>query len=194
MIRRLCVFCGSASGQRAEYTEAAVAVGQLIGARGMELIYGGGSIGLMGAIADAALSSGARVVGVIPKRLARKEIAHHGLSELHIVASMHERKAKMADLSDAFVALPGGMGTMDELFEILTWGQLGEHAKPIGLLNVAGYYDSLLALMETMIAEKFVKEKHRDLLVVDTEVDRLIDRILEHQPPETEKWIDREST
>lgn len=194
MMERLCVFCGSAMGVRPEYADAARAVGQQLGQRGMQLVYGGGSIGLMGVVADAALAANVPVIGVIPKRLAKKEITHAGLADLRVVASMHERKAVMADLADGFLALPGGLGTLDELFEILTWAQLGEHQKPVGLLNVAGYFDPMLTFVERMIEEGFVKEKHRGLLLIDTEVETLIDRMAKHQPPQTTKWIDQTST
>ena len=164
MLRRICVFCGSSLGTTALYRQAALAVGQLLCRRGIELVYGGGNVGLMGVVANACLSDGGRVIGVIPKALADKELAHAGLTELRVVSSMHERKSVMADLSDAFLSLPGGFGTWEEFFEVLTWSQLGIQQKACGLLNVNGYYDSLLAMADTAVSEGFVREGHRDLL------------------------------
>ena len=179
MLRRLCVFCGSSSGARPAYHEAARTVGGLLGRRGIELVYGGGHVGLMGVVADACLSAGGRVIGVIPQALADKEVAHTGLTELRIVRSMHERKAVMADLSGAFLVLPGGYGTWEEFFEVLTWSQLGIHRKACALLNVSGYYDPLLAMADSATAQGFVRQVHRDSLLSDTDPERLLDRLIE---------------
>jgi uncharacterized protein (TIGR00730 family) len=177
MIRRLCVFCGSSSGVLPIYAQMARTVGRLLGDRGIELVYGGGNVGLMGILADACLANGGLVTGVIPNFLAGKEIAHTGLTQLHIVDSMHERKAMMARLSDAFMALPGGFGTWEELFEVLTWSQLGIQRKPCGVLNVNGYYDALLHMADRAVTEGFVKEAHRGLLSADADAARLLDRM-----------------
>jgi uncharacterized protein (TIGR00730 family) len=177
MLRSLAVFCGSSSGVASIYQETAREVGTLLGRRAIRLIYGGGQVGLMGAVADACLKAGGSVIGVIPKALADKEVAHRGLTELRIVGSMHERKAVMAELSDAFLALPGGYGTWDELFEALTWSQLGIQDKACGLLNVNGYYDSMIAMADRAAAEGFIRDAHRELLISDTDVSRLLDRL-----------------
>jgi len=177
MLKRICVFCGSSSGVNALYTEAAQAVGRLLCRRGVELVYGGGNVGLMGVLADACLAEGGRVIGVIPQALVDKEVAHQGLTKLRVVSSMHERKAVMAELSDAFAALPGGYGTWEELFEMLTWTQLGIQRKPCGLLNVNGYYDPLLELADQAVSEGFLREVNRELLLSDDEPVRLLDRL-----------------
>lgn len=184
---RICVFCGSSSG-RSEYVEAARHVGTTLAERGIELVYGGAKVGTMGAVADAALAAGGRVIGVIPRGLVDREIAHKGLTELHVVADMHERKAKMAELSDGFVALPGGAGTLEELFEVWTWAQLGLHTKPVGLLDVAGYYGHLTRFVEHMVVEGFLKPPYRDMLLVDPDLLRLLDRFTGYQPTEY-KWV-----
>ena len=173
---------------------AAQQFGAEIAARGYELVYGGGRVGLMGVIADAVLASGGRVIGVIPENLVAKEIGHSGLTELRIVKSMHERKALMADLSDAFVAMPGGIGTMEEFFEVLTWAQLGLHAKPCGLLQVAGYFDALLALLDRAVQERFVKAEHMTMLVASPSPTDLLDRLAAYRAPLVDKWIDRRSS
>jgi uncharacterized protein (TIGR00730 family) len=175
---RVCVFCGSSHGRDGVYRESAAAVGRLIAARGLGLVYGGGSVGLMGVVADAALASGGEVIGVIPEGLARAEIAHAGLSELHVVPGMHARKAMMASLADAFLALPGGFGTLDELFEIVTWSQLGLHRKPIALLNVAGYFDPLLTFLERAVADGFVAPSNHHLILSGTQPEELLGRLL----------------
>jgi uncharacterized protein (TIGR00730 family) len=162
-MRRLCVFCGSSTGKRAVYADHARQLGELLARRGLGLVYGGGHIGLMGVLADGVLEAGGHVVGVIPQALVDKELAHPGVTELRIVSTMHQRKALMADLADGFLALPGGFGTADELFEILTWAQLGLHAKPVGLLNSAGYFDALLAWLDHSVDEQFVRPEHRRL-------------------------------
>lgn len=171
---RICIFCGAHAGDASHYVEAAAQTARAIVRAGYGVVYGGGRVGLMGAVADAALAQGGEVVGVIPKALASAEIAHDGVSELHVVASMHERKAMMAELSDAFVALPGGFGTMDEFHEILTWRQLGIHDKPIGLLNVDGFYDPLLALYERMVRDGFVGLRTRRQFVTAASIDELL--------------------
>lgn len=185
----MCVFCGSNFGARAAYAEAAQALGRSIAGRGLRLVYGGSKVGLMGAMADAALAAGGEVVGVIPGALIEREIAHDGLTQLRQVKSMHERKALMADLSDAFIALPGGAGTLEELFEIWTWGQLGHHKKPVGLLNVEGFFDTLLAFLDHQAGERFMRQEHRDMLQVATDPDRLLDLFERYRPPVVEKWI-----
>ena len=188
-MRRLCVFCGSRPGERPEYIEAARAMGGLLAREGLGLVYGG-HIGLMGAIADAALAAGAEVIGVIPQSLMDKELAHLKLTELKIVPSMHARKAEMERLSDGFIALPGAFGTADELFEILTWSQLGLHRKPIGLLNVAGFFDPLLQWLGRAMSDGFLKPNHRRLLLQADAADELLAKMKTYQPPQvTAKWI-----
>jgi uncharacterized protein (TIGR00730 family) len=185
----ICVFCGSNAGARDSYIEAAREAGTVIAARGLTLVYGGAAVGLMGALADAALSAGGKVVGVMPRALVAREIAHQHLSDLHEVGSMHERKARMADLSDAFLALPGGAGTLEELFEVWTWGQLGHHAKPVGVLNVAGYFDGLLAFLNHVTNERFMRREHRDMLIAETDPGAILDRFADYEAPVVEKWI-----
>lgn len=182
-MKRLCVFCGSSQGGRALYRDAAQQLGTLFCERGIGLVYGGGRIGLMGLLADAVLAGGGEVIGVIPDFLAGPEVAHGSLTELHVVKTMHERKALMAELADGFIALPGGYGTLEEFFEIVTWAQLGLHGKPCALLNVAGYFDPLLAVVEHALAEGFVRPHHRGLLLDDTDPARLLGRMAEHAPP-----------
>lgn len=193
-IRRICVFCGSNRGARQAYAEQAEATGRVLARRGIELVYGGGNIGLMGIVADAVLAAGGRAVGVIPEALVALELAHGGLSELHVVDSMHERKQMMADLADGFIALPGGFGTFEEFCEILTWAQLGIHAKPCGLLNVEGYYDPLLALFDRAAEERFLPPEHRALVIEASEPEELIDRMMTHRMPQVWKVIDREES
>jgi uncharacterized protein (TIGR00730 family) len=173
----VCVYCGSRHGARAEYSLAARAVGREIGRRGWQLVYGGGNVGLMGEVADAALAHGAHVVGVIPRSLMEREVGHRTLSELFVVETMHQRKQMMAERASAFVALPGGIGTLEELFEVWTWRQLGYHDQPIGLLNVSGYYDALLAFMDSTVAEGFLADQQRAMLVTDTDVAGLLDQL-----------------
>jgi uncharacterized protein (TIGR00730 family) len=168
---------------------AAEATGSAIADRGLRLVYGGAHVGLMGAVADAALTAGGEVVGVMPAALIDREIAHGGLSEMHQVDSLHERKAKMADLSDAFIALPGGAGTLEEMFEVWTWGQLGYHRKPVGLLNIAGYFDSLIAFLDHQCDERFMRSEHRRMLLVGTGPRDLLDAFERYRPPQVEKWI-----
>lgn len=188
-MKSVCVYCGSSAGRDPAYAEAARRLGEEIAGRGLGLVYGGSSVGIMKVVADAVLGRGGRVTGVIPEALVRKEIAHRGLSQLLVTSSMHERKMKMAELSDAFVALPGGVGTLEELFEAWTWAQLGLHAKPCGLLNVAGYWDRLIAFLDHAVAERFVKEANRAMLVVSAEPADLLDRFAAYRPPAVEKWI-----
>jgi uncharacterized protein (TIGR00730 family) len=193
-LHSICVFCGSSSGRRPEYAAAARQLGTLLAKQGMRLVYGGGNVGLMGVIADAALAADGQVVGVIPAHLMAKELGHLGLSELKIVDSMHERKALMADLSDAFIALPGGIGTLEELLEILTWGQLGLHAKPCGLLDVGGYYAPLRQMLATAAAEGFLRPEHERLLVCSSDPVELLERLAQHRSPNLPKWINRNET
>ena len=185
----ICVFAGSSSGRRPEYTEAARLLGEILARRGLGLVYGGASVGLMGAAADAALAAGGEVIGVLPRWLNRRELAHTGLTELRVVASMHERKAQMAELSDAFVVLPGGIGSMEECFEVWTWSQLGIHAKPLGLLNVAGYYDRLGGFLDMMVEEQFLRGSHREMLLSNSDPDALIEALLSVEMPQIEKWF-----
>ncbi len=177
MLKSLCVFCGSSSGTNPAYSEAARQVGRLLAAQAIELVYGGGNVGLMGALADACLEAGGRVVGIIPRALADKEVAHQGLTELVIVSSMHERKARMAARADAFMALPGGYGTWEEWIEALTWSQLGLQNKACGILNIDGYYNPLLALADRALSEGFLKQVHRDLLIEDTGAASLLEKL-----------------
>jgi uncharacterized protein (TIGR00730 family) len=190
VMQRLCVFCGSSTGSQPAYRESARLLGELLVARDLGLVYGGGQIGLMGVLADAVLQAGGQVIGVIPQSLVDKELAHAGLTELRVVATMHQRKALMADLADGFIALPGGFGTADELFEILTWAQLGLHAKPIGLVNVEGFFDPLLAWLDHTVEEQLVRPEHRQLLLQAEDAQRLLELVLAYRPAETRtKWI-----
>jgi uncharacterized protein (TIGR00730 family) len=188
-MRRVCVFCGSAKGKRPEYALAAQQLAEALAARGLGLVYGGGHVGLMGVVADAALAAGCEVIGVIPEALRRRELGHEGLTELHVERSMHERKAKMAELADGFIAMPGGLGTLDETFEIWTWAQLGFHAKPVALLDVLGYWTPLIGMVDRMVQEGFVGAEYRNMLLVDDEPTRLLERMHEWRPPEVAKWI-----
>lgn len=189
-MRRICVFCGSNAGARSEYAEAARALAAVLVERKLGIVYGGGNVGLMGVLADAALGCGGEVIGVIPRKLVDKEVAHRGVTELRIVETMHERKALMNDLSDAFIALPGGFGTLDEFFEVLTWSQLGFHGKPCALLNVAGYYDRMLAMLDHAVAERFLRPAHRELVIADTDPSRLLQRLSAFSPAPKGKWDD----
>jgi len=183
MLRSVCVFSGSSPGTRAAYADAAAALGREVAGRGLRLVYGGSGIGLMGAVADAALSAGGEVVGVIPQPLVDREVAHTGLSDLRVTSSMHERKALMAELADGFVALPGGLGTLEELAEVLTWSQLGLQSKPCGLLDVEAFFDPLLAFLDHTVAEGFVTPEHRALVLASTEVPDLLDLLAQWQSP-----------
>jgi uncharacterized protein (TIGR00730 family) len=189
MMSRICVFCGSSPGSRTIYGERAKALGRLLAEKGIGMVYGGGNVGLMGIIADAVLQSSGEVIGIIPQALLDAEIGHQGLSELRVVGSMHERKAMMAELSDAFIALPGGFGTFEEFSEVVTWSQLGLHRKACGLLNVEGYYDSLLALFDNALQEGFLKPEHRSLVISDNDPEVLIYRLRKFEAPETPKWV-----
>jgi len=189
-MKRVCVFAGSSAGAQPEYRQAAQALGRALGERGIGVVYGGACVGLMGVMADAALAAGSEVTGVIPSALVAKEIAHRGLTDLRVVESMHERKALMADRSDAFVALPGGWGTLDEFFEVLTWGQLGLHRKPCGLLNVRGYFDRLLSFLDHSVDEGFVRREYRSMIAVADSPDSLLDMLSSYRAPLVEKWID----
>jgi uncharacterized protein (TIGR00730 family) len=188
-MQRLCVFCGSSAGADPRFREAAEQLGRLLARRAVGLVYGGGRVGLMGILADAVLSHGGEVIGVIPKALARKEVAHLGLSELRVVDSMHSRKALMADLADGFIALPGGLGTLDELCEILTWAQLGLHRKPTGILNPAGYFDLFLAFLDRAVSERLVRPEHRALVLVASDPEALLDRMGDWKPVTVEKLL-----
>jgi uncharacterized protein (TIGR00730 family) len=179
----VCVFCGSNVGRNPAYQEAAAAVGTALAKAGLKLVYGGGKIGLMGAVADATIASGGLAAGVMPRALFQREIAHAGLSELHVVETMHERKTKMADLADAFIALPGGAGTLEEFFEQWTWAQLGIHRKPCGLLNVQDYFSPLIAMMQKTVAEGFTGERYFEMLVIETSIEPLLKRFATYSPP-----------
>lgn len=176
---------------RPSYPAAARRVGRLLAARGLEVVYGGGNVGLMGELADAAMDAGGTVIGVIPEHLERREVAHRGVTDLRVVDSMHARKALFEELSDGFIALPGGLGTYEELFEILTWGQLGLHVKPVGLLDVEGFYSPLRSFLDHAVEERFVRAEHRSMLLVDDDPERLLDRMAAWEPPTIEKWLDR---
>jgi uncharacterized protein (TIGR00730 family) len=191
-MKRICVFCGSSSGSRPEYRGAGEELGAELVRRNIGLVYGGGNVGLMGVLADAVLKAGGEVIGVIPENLMAKEAGHSGLTKLHVVCSMHERKALMADLSDAFIALPGGFGTLEEFCEIVTWSQLGLHTKPCGVLNVQGYYSPLLAMFDHAVKERFLKPENRALVLAQDSVPGLLRALREWRPVRVEKWLDRE--
>jgi hypothetical protein len=188
-MKSICVFCGSSIGANPTYLAMAHQLGETIARSNLTVVYGGASVGLMGAVADAALIAGGDVIGVIPQSLRGKELDHKGLTQMHVVNSMHERKALMADLSDGFIALPGGAGTLEEFFEVWTWGQLGYHTKPFGLLNVAGYYDHLVQFMQTTLAERFIKQDHVDMVMVEQEPVVLLQRFAEYVPVVQPKWV-----
>jgi len=190
-MKRVLVFCGSSPGRLPEYGKCATELGRVLADRGLELVYGGARVGLMGAMADSALAAGGTVIGVIPSRLVQHEIAHVGVTKLHVVETMHERKSLMAELSDAVIALPGGSGTLDELFELFTWKQLGLHRKPIGLLDVAGYWRPLLAFLEHAVNERFLREEYLQSLLVAGSPGALLDRLAADQHRSYDKWIDR---
>ncbi|HWL03269.1 MAG TPA: TIGR00730 family Rossman fold protein [Microbacteriaceae bacterium] len=191
---RLCVFSGSSSGRAPAYAGAARGLGSALAQAGIGIVYGGASVGLMGVLADAAQAGGGEVIGVMPQSLMDKEIGHPGLTDLRVVGSMHERKALMADLSDGFIALPGGAGTLEELFEVWTWAQLGHHRKPCALYNVAGYYDGLAAFLDHIVVEQFVKPVHREMLIVERDLDSLLAAIASYEAPIVDKWIGRGTT
>ncbi|MDD2739063.1 MAG: TIGR00730 family Rossman fold protein [Methylomonas lenta] len=193
-IKSLCIYCGSSPGRLDVYSQAADSLAEAMVRRNIRLVYGGASIGIMGRVADRVLKLGGQAVGVIPKALADKEVAHHGLTELHVTHSMHERKMLMAELSDGFIALPGGIGTLEELFEIWTWAQLGLHQKPCGLLNVAGFYNALIQFLDHVLAEQFVKNHHHALLMVESQPEALLERLVNYRSPAAEHWLDQDET
>jgi uncharacterized protein (TIGR00730 family) len=187
----ICVFCGSSRGRNPEFAHAATTCAAALARRGIGIVYGGGNVGLMGVLADAALAAGGKVTGVIPHGLVTRELAHQGLTALHVVESMHERKALMAELSDGFIALPGGFGTLEEFCEVVTWTQLGIHSKPCGLLNVNGFYDGLLAFLAHALREEFLRPTHFEIVVSSSEPEDLIERIVNWRAPAVTKWVDK---
>ena len=193
-MKRICVYCGSSPGRLPEYLESASTLARELVSQDIGLVYGGASVGLMGNIADTVLENGGEVIGVIPKSLVDKEVSHTGLTELRIVQTMHQRKAVMAEISDGFIALPGGLGTIEELFEVLTWSQLGLHKKPCALLNVKQYYDSLSSFLDHAVEERFIKSIHREMLLIEDRPDELLKSMLAYSPPQGDKWIDRDET
>jgi uncharacterized protein (TIGR00730 family) len=194
-VRRICVFCGSSPGARPAYAEAAAELGRLLVAEGIGVVYGGGGVGLMGVLADAVLAEDGEIIGVIPQALVEREIGHPGVADMRVVGSMHERKALMAELSDAFVALPGGLGTLEELFEVYTWAQLGLHSKPCGLLDVEDYYAGIAGFLAHAVEERFLGEQHRAMLMVEREPRALLERVRGYEPSAVQpKWIDRAET
>ncbi|MGR9072047.1 MAG: LOG family protein [Gammaproteobacteria bacterium] len=193
-LKNICIYCGSSSGRLEAYAAAARATAESLVRRDIGLVYGGAGIGVMGAVADHVLRLGGRAVGVIPESLMSKEVAHASLTELHVTRSMHERKMRMADLSDGFIALPGGIGTLEEIFEIWTWAQLGFHGKPCGLLNVEGYYDPLIAFLDHVAVEGFVKPEHRGMMLVESDTEALLDRFSAYRSPVVAKWMGRDET
>jgi len=186
---RIAVFCGSSSGRRPEFLQAATHLGQLLAQQGIGIVYGGASVGLMGAVATAAREAGGEVIGVLPQSLMDRELAHTNLSELHIVGSMHERKATMSDLADAFLALPGGIGTFEELFEVWTWGVLGYHRKPCGLLNINGFYDGLISFLDHVVEDEFLRPVYRDMLLVESSPEAMLEAVRRYTPPSLPKWV-----
>ncbi len=193
-MKNICIYCGASPGRLEAYADGARALAKALVDRDLGLVYGGASVGLMGLVADSVLQFGGRAVGVIPEALKRKEIEHKGLTELHVTKSMHERKTLMAELSDGFIALPGGIGTLEEIFEVWTWAQLGFHAKPCGLLNVAGYYDQLTTFLDHTVAEQFVKSAHRATLMVEQAPEVLLDRFTSYTPANVHKWVEKAET
>ncbi|MEI6683751.1 MAG: TIGR00730 family Rossman fold protein [Bacteroidota bacterium] len=191
MIKTLCVFCGSSMGREPFYADTARSLAEMLLVREISLVYGGANVGLMAILADTMLAKGGKVTGVMPTSLAEREVAHQHLTEMHIVSGMQERKALMADLSDAFIALPGAYGTLDELFEVLTWNQLGIINKPIGLLNIHGYFDALIGMLDHAVAEKFLRPEHRAMLQIDDDMETLLQKLSSYQPVTAEKWIER---
>lgn len=190
-LHRICVYCGSSPGDDPAHRAAAQALGGFLAREGLTVVYGGGNIGLMGAVADGALAAGGQVIGVIPQSLLEKELGHRGVTELHVTGSMHERKQLMVDLSDGFIALPGGFGTLDELFETLTWLQLGFHHKPVGLLNVGGFFDGLIGFIRHMSQSGFLKPEHADCVLVESDAEKLLSRMRTFRPPDLGKWIEK---
>lgn len=192
-IKSICIFCGSNTGGNEVYAEVARGLVRRLAAADIRIVFGGGKVGLMGVVAEAAIAAGAHVVGVTPRRLLEHEVVHKGLSELHVVDSMHERKVMMTRMADAFIVLPGGMGTLDETFEVLTLTQLGVHRKACGLLNIAGFYDRLVNFLDHAVAERFIRQEHRDMVVMDDDPQRLLERLQNWTMPEVSKWMDRKS-
>ncbi len=192
-MQSVCIFCGSNAGREAMYADAARALVRALAADGIRIVYGGGNIGLMGVVGEAAIAAGAHVTGVTPRSLLEREVVHTGLSELHVVDSMHERKIMMAGISDAFVALPGGMGTLDEIFEMLTLNQLGAQRKACGLYNAAGFFDGLCDFLDHAVAERFIRAEHREMIIVEDEPSRMIERLRAWRMPEVSKWMDRKA-
>jgi uncharacterized protein (TIGR00730 family) len=192
-LRHLCVFCGSNRGNNPAYETTAQQLGRELASRGITLVYGGGNVGLMGMLADATLQSGGKVIGVIPETLMAREVGHRGITELHVVKTMHERKAQMAELADGFIALPGGIGTFEEFFEVLTWAQLGIHNKPCALLNIAGFFNPLLQMVEHTVTEGFLRPSHRSHMVVASEIPVLLEAMVHHNAPREHKWIGKET-
>jgi uncharacterized protein (TIGR00730 family) len=190
-MKRITVFCGSSFGTETIYETQAALLGKIMAEQGLELVYGGANVGLMGVVADAALAAGGKVVGVLPDFIRGKEIAHHGLTELILVETMHERKTKMNELCDGVIALPGGFGTLEELFEMLTWAQLGLHKKPIALLNTGGFYGELVSMLQTMVSKGFLKEVNRNMLLVSDNIEDLLSQMKAYQAPTVGKWIDK---
>lgn len=193
-MQTICVFCGSSAGVKHEYAVGARELGCVLAKKNINLVYGGGRVGLMGMVADAALAAGSKVTGIIPRSLADKEIAHQGLTDLRIVTTMHERKAMMSELSDGFIAMPGGFGTLEELFEVVTWAQLGIHTKPFGLLNVAGYYDGLISFLDHSVEQGFVPLRHREMIIVSDEAEELVELLAAYRPIPEEKWLSSRQT
>ncbi|MFR0691029.1 TIGR00730 family Rossman fold protein [Enterobacterales bacterium AE_CKDN230030158-1A_HGKHYDSX7] len=193
-MRSICVFCGASPGATPIYQEAAEALGRHLAENGIQLVYGGGAVGLMGMVANAALAAGGEVIGIIPQSLKDAEVGHQGLTRLEVVDGMHARKARMAELSDAFIALPGGLGTLEELFEVWTWGQLGYHGKPLGLLEVNGFFDPLLTFLDHLVQERFVRQPHRDMLQRAASPAELVEALAEWKPMAAPKWVDRTPT
>jgi len=193
-IKSLCVYCGSSPGRLEEYAAAARALARCLVENGISLVYGGAKVGIMGIVADTVLEAGGKAIGVIPEALVAKEVAHAGLTELHITGSMHERKTLMAELSDGFVALPGGIGTLEEIFEVWTWAQLGFHHKPCGILNVEGYYDALASFLDHTVREEFVMTPHRSMLIVESDPATLLHRFRSYTHPVVAKWLEKEET
>ena len=188
-IKKICVYCGSSTGKSPAFSQAAVMLGQELCARDIGLVYGGAAVGIMGTVADAVLAGGGEAIGIIPSSLAVKEVAHDNLTKLHVVASMHERKAMMADLADGFIALPGGWGTLEEIFEVLTWAQLGFHQKPCGLLNIDGYYDGLIGFLENAFEQEFVSQLYRPMLITADGPATILDHFASYQAPKVRKWM-----
>ena len=191
-MKRICVYCGSAVGASSVYVQMAEKLAIELVKRNIELVYGGAQVGVMGSIANSVLAAGGSVIGVLPVGLFRTEVPHDGLTQLIEVSSLHERKAKMAEISDAFIALPGGLGTLEELFEILTWAQLGLHKNPVGILNVNGFYDKMLGYLDHAVAEKFIRLQHREMIVVDADIESMFEKFSQYEPPIGHKWVDLE--